>query len=106
MPRPVAKHALDGPPTISQLEHAPELAILAALAAVLDLATDAVLAANPQLFDDERPYWVSLPDQVPVADRLLRDAARLRRTMARYRQAIITPLAAAADPQPNDDHLF
>jgi hypothetical protein len=84
-------------PTLPALAAAPELAVLAALVGLLDIVAAALLAAHPELADDERPYWIPTPDIVLVAARILRRAAGLRRAVARYRLAV-TP----ATPSPNE----
>jgi hypothetical protein len=79
------------PPTVPEIAAAPELAALAALVAVLDLALDALLAAHPDLDDDDRPPWRPPPSAVPAAARLVDRAVALRRALDRYRRAITAP---------------
>lgn len=105
---PCARHVrratsgVDARPTLPALTAAPELAVLAALVALLDFVTDALYAAHPELADDERPYWIPTPAAVPLADNLLRRAAGLHRAVARYRLAV-TPTPAAELPTSGHD---
>jgi hypothetical protein len=75
-------------PAIPPLTIAPELAVLAALFALLDIASDALYATHPELADDERPYWVPTPVAVSRATAIIRRAAGLRRAVRRYRLAV------------------
>ena len=103
--RPRPPVALPWPPTVPEIDAAPELAILAAIVALLDIASNALLVANPQLADDdERPYWKPLPPDVPPAGRILQCAASLRRAVHRYRLAV-TPPPAADKPAAGDDRI-
>jgi hypothetical protein len=91
-------------PLVHELVDVPELAILAALVAVIDLVVDSIRAAHPELADHERPYWLPPPANVVIlADRLLRQAARFRRAVDRYRVAVKPPPIAIAT---DDDVLF
>ena len=85
-------------PTVPDLAAAPELAVLAALVGLLDIVAAALLAAHPELADDERPYWIHTPDIVPVAAHILRRAA------ARYRLAVTPPPAAELPTSGHDGH--
>jgi len=84
------------PPTVHEIWAAPELGILAALMALLEITANALFVAHPELGDDQdsRPLWRPLPAVVPVAGNILRDAARLRRAIDRYRRAITPPTAS------------
>lgn len=67
----------------------PELAAIEILDAVLDATTRALLAAHPELADDERPYWLTPPTPSCHAARSIVDrAARLRDRLADYRSAV------------------
>jgi hypothetical protein len=58
-------------PTPPQLEQASELAILAALDAILELAACALEVAHPEIdADPECPYWVAAADRL-TAESLL-----------------------------------
>jgi len=86
-------------PQPDQLDQHPQLGPLAVLEAALEVAMNALAAAHPELWlEDEHG-----PLQVPVqVDRLLANAARLRRTLSRYRAS----LQQADRPRapPTDDH--
>ena len=86
------------PPTPFEIANAPELAILAALDATLDLALRALLAAHPQLGDPDVPSWArdSSPSRT-TADRILALAVRLTHELNAYRRA------TAPSPRPEHD---
>jgi len=94
------------PPAISvpDMAAAPELAVLAALLAVLQIVIDALLATHPALTDDERPYWVKTPDAVPHAASVIANVHRLRRAIHRYQLAVM-PSPEPTEPGPADDHI-
>jgi hypothetical protein len=81
---------------------APELAVLALLAETLRVTGGALLAAQPALVG-EPPAWRVAPDLL-AARRLLRDAARLERSIVRYRELVLRLIHDA--PEPNDDLPF
>jgi hypothetical protein len=84
----------------------PELAVLAALLAVLDVVYFAMLEAHPELADDERPYWIFTPPVVPRAASVLRSVASLRRAVERYRLALVPPAIAHTPPADDNDIPF
>jgi hypothetical protein len=76
-------------PTPDDLVDAPELAILAALELMLDLAVRALVCEHPELADPERPYW--LPQASPLdnaAHTVVGSAADLKQALITYREAI------------------
>jgi hypothetical protein len=80
---------LDRIPTPDDLDHAPELAILAALDHTLAVSVAALAGAHPELGDPERPYWLGLPSRsVTIAKTLIRRALGLQRTIRAYRRAL------------------
>ena len=83
-------------PSPPEYERAPELAVLAILLAILDVTYLALLAANRDLLDDERPYWSPLSPTARPADAILRQIDRLRRAVATYQRAALPP-----DPSPS-----
>jgi hypothetical protein len=91
-------------PTVPELDNAPELAVLAVLLAVIDIAGDALLAAHPDLADHDRPYWFPTPAAIVHAHRLLRCSASLRRAVHRYRVAVAAP-PATDEPASGDDGI-
>lgn len=93
-------------PTVPELDNAPELAVLAALLAVIDIVGDALLAAHPDLADHDRPYWYPTPVAIVHAHRLLRCSASLRRAVHRYRLAVTTPPATDEPPSADDGIPF
>jgi hypothetical protein len=90
--------------SVPDLVAAPELAVLAALLAVLEIVIDALLAVHPALTDHERPYWIPTPDAVRHAASVLANVHRLRRAVDRYRLAVM-PSPEPTDPVPADDHI-
>jgi hypothetical protein len=79
-------------PPVVALGAAPELAALALLEAALQIASAALVAAQPELLrpDDFKPST----DSAEVASALVEQAQALRGTVNRYR------IALAADPEP------
>lgn len=78
---------------------APELATLALLETALTVCTAAMLAEHPTLAHDLRPD--PEPPSLREARRLLAAVQRFRRTVARYRNAVLDSLVAPghdADP--------
>jgi len=76
-------------PTPDDLLDAPELAILAALDLMLDLALHALVCEHPELADPERPYW--LPQASPsatAARTVVAQADDLKQALVTYREAI------------------
>lgn len=82
-------------PTPPEIDRDPEVALLAALDHALDVAAAAILAAHPNLVDDEAPYRQLHRPEVRAADAILTHARRLRDALRRYRQATA---ALHADP--------
>ena len=80
---------LDRLPSPPEYEHAPELGVLAILLSILDVTYVALLAANRDLLDDERPYWSPLSPTARPADAILRQIDRLRRAIATYQRAAL-----------------
>lgn len=76
-----------GIPHPDQLDRHPELAALAILEMSLEVALNALAAVHPELWleDEHGPLDHKLPVQVP---RLLAQAARLRRAIARYQSLL------------------
>ena len=79
---------------------APELAVLALLDETLRVTRGALLAAQPALVGEPPPWRVSL--DLIAAQRLLRDAAKLERSIVRYRHHVLRVLHDAPD---RDDDL-
>ena len=76
-------------PTPGEIADAPELAILHALAEILDLAPRALVAAHPELADPDAPFWVREASRTTrKADDILATAHRLQRHIRAYRRAI------------------
>ena len=83
------------------LRCAPELACLALLDAALAIAAQALSAAHPTLIHACEPRE---PPSLRAARRLLSDATDLRRTIHRYRDAVLA--AIGVNPTQDDDELF
>jgi hypothetical protein len=76
-------------PSTEHLMLAPERATLAALDMTLELASRLIIASHVDLFPDGKrsrdpDYEPHTADLLPVAECLIRDARRLRRTIAVY----------------------
>lgn len=95
----VAPVATSGPPDPRLLGHAPELAALAMLDAALEITISALAAEHPTL--DERSEG-SEPPSLRHARQLLASACILRRTVDRYRAAVVDALGRTV---PEDDDL-
>jgi hypothetical protein len=80
-------------PTPHELVAAPELALLAALQHLLELTTLTLVAIHPELVGD-RSCLRPLDPPAVLADRLIKLAARLAKTIACYRVAAIASLQA------------
>lgn len=86
-------------PTPPEIGRAPEVALLAVLDHALDVAAAAIVAAHPNILDDE-PFYRRLDrPEMKAADQILTRARRLRDALDRYRCAIAA-LHANADHEP------
>ena len=85
----------------SVLRCLPELACLALLDAALAIAAQALSAAHPTLIHACEPRE---PPSLRAARRLLSATTDLRRTIHRYRDAVL--LAIGVNPTQDDDELF
>lgn len=85
-------------PRPPEIDAAPELAVLAATRAVVEITVAALLAANFELTaGDDSP----LPISAAAARRIIDDVARLRRSIDAYRD-ILAALAAVDEPGGDD----
>jgi hypothetical protein len=88
--RPLPRAAADLPwPDPDELDHAPELAVLAALDSTLQLSLRALVALYPELIDPDRTPWArdcSLTSA--AARRLVQRAGPLLRALRTYRAAV------------------
>jgi len=76
------------PPTPQELVDAPELAILAALGDILNLALRSLVAAHPQLIDPECPHWARNGSaERDAAERILTASALLSTAIEQYCRA-------------------
>ena len=73
-------------PPVFQLGLAPELAALALLEAALEVASAALVAAQPELL---RPDFEPSSDPADVASRIIEQALTLCGTIHRYRIALV-----------------
>jgi hypothetical protein len=104
-PSTAALDPLEYLPSPPEYDRAPELGVLAALLSILDVVFVAVLGANRDLLDDERPDWVPLSPTAPAADKVLTQIDRLRRAVHAYREVALPP-PPAAEPPADDDIPF
>jgi hypothetical protein len=78
-------------PTSTELRQAPELAVLAALDAFLEITAGVLHAAHPEInADPECPYWIVAADRI-TAEILLQLFEDLRLLLARYRDETLSP---------------
>jgi hypothetical protein len=92
----------DWRPTPPEIDRAPEVALLAVLDHGLDVAAAALVAAHPNLLDDD-PFYRRLDrPTTKAADIILTRVRRLREALHRYRRALAAPPSAdhhtPADP--------
>lgn len=91
-------------PMPPELDQAPVLGVLAVVAAALDVAVMALLAAHPDLADIDRPGWRPCSAGFAAAHTIIRLADRMRRLIDTYRRAVLPPppqtSAADADDIP------
>ena len=102
MTRRLATASRDPRVTPETLVGAPELAVLALLDESRRIACLALLAAQPALVG-EPPSWRVTPELLAAA-RLLRDATKLERSIARYRRCVLQALHD--EPERDDDPPF
>jgi hypothetical protein len=76
-------------PSFDELQVAPELAVLAAIDRVADIATAALEAAQPELHYDDVDY---LSATAMTAARIVRVLSELRYIVARYHAAVADQL--------------
>lgn len=89
----------DWQPTPPEIDRAPEVALLAVLDHALDVVATAIVAAHPNLLDDE-PFYRHLDrPELKAADAILTRARRLRDALHRYRR-VIAALHASAETTP------
>ena len=89
-------------PTPDELAHHPELALLHALDAILDLVPRALVAAHPELGDPDAPSWARENSRsVPKPDPILATAHRLQRYIRAYRRAITRAQDQRLEPDPD-----
>lgn len=89
----------DWMPAPPEIEHAPEIALLAVLQRTLDVAVYALLASHPCLTDPELSFHLQHPE-VRAADNVLAHAHRLRDALDRYRAAIAALYASTTEEHP------
>ena len=77
----------DHMPTPDELNHAPELAVLAVLDTAIEAATRALVAAYPGLSEDWRVRSRTQPEV--SAYRLLSRMGKVEAALGRYRQAVL-----------------
>ena len=76
-------------PTPDELADNPELALLHALDAILDLVPRALVATHPELADPDAPFWVrEASEPACLANPIVMDAHRLQQHIRAYRTAI------------------
>jgi len=94
-------------PSVPDLRADPELAILAALDALLILATRSLAALHPSVSEPDQPYWQQTPTDRVAPDVVL-IANQLLAALESYRNAFVierrpSPSDDAFEPGPPDD---
>lgn len=82
----MSPHRLPLPP---QIMDDPERAILAALEVTLEIAVNALVAAHPELCDDNFPDRAS--PAARWADRVINETSKMQEVLAGYRYALSSP---------------
>lgn len=86
---------------VPTLEVAPELAALAVLDSALEVAQDALFAADrdvvPTGYTDHIDNWRIEPPQLHIARAILEQAAALRSSLYAYGKAVITQAMSTAE---------
>jgi len=86
---------------VPTLEVAPELAALAVLDSALEVAQDALFAADrdvvPTGYTDYIDNWRIEPPQLHIARAILEQAAALRSSLYAYGKAVITQAVSTAE---------
>ncbi len=89
-------------PTPAELADAPELAILVALDAIVDLALRTLVSEHPQLADPECPAWARQNSPAgDAAHRVLATARPLCNALEAYRRAVATARDDPTDTDPS-----
>lgn len=84
-----------------ELERAPELAVLAVLDRTLEIATYAVLTAHLELTSEPPPHWRPHAPDTRCAEKLIRQADRLQRSLRRYRDETVGIHATETPSEPS-----
>ena len=96
--RSVSLHRI---PTPDELADNPELALLHALDAVLDLVPRALVATHPELADPDAPFWVrEASTTTRHAHHIVAAAHRLQQHIRAYRAAITRARDQPAESDP------
>ncbi len=72
-------------PTPRDLWSAPQLAILSVLDTTLEMVTYALLAQHPDIFDDEKPYWIRTDLSSAMAEEVISNIRSLCKSLQGYR---------------------
>jgi len=90
-------------PLSPQIMDDPERAILAALEVTLEIAVNALVAAHPELCDDNFPDGAS--QAARWADRVISETSKMQEVLAGYRYALSCP-EGKERPEEEDDPVF
>lgn len=94
-------HRLPLPP---QIMNDPERAILAALEVTLEIAVNALVAAHPELCDDNFPDRAG--PAARWADRVINATSKMQEVLAGYRYALSCGGDQEESPEDKDDPAF
>lgn len=91
------------PPSVPDLQAAPELAALHLLVEAIDTAELALLAEHPDLFDCEYPRDGPPPPVTALAEAIIRFGAVIDEAAAAYRVVVLTAATSPRSPDDNRD---
>lgn len=85
-------------PTPRDLWSAPQLAILSVLDTTLEMVACALLAQHPDIFNHERPYWISADLSSAAAEKIISNIRALRKSLDGYRYMLAVERETAPEP--------
>jgi len=75
----------DNLPTPYDLVPAPQLALISALERLLEMMVRTLIAQHPDVFEDEKPYWVLTGASTKMAEEVISDIGSLCGALDEYR---------------------
>ena len=93
-------------PTPPEIANAPELATLASVHSALELMARALVAANPELVDQEQPTTADSSPMLDLARRLILHEAELQELIELYADRLAQLDRERSDVTDGDDACF